>query len=116
MLVAKTFSQPECDLPGYDQDAWAREIAYQSQLAGTHEAALALLTELRRSVTPMLRAATPTRWEPGGQSSQVRPLTLRNLLELYADHTERHVGQIIRIRELIGRPLAMSLLPPDWLY
>ena len=30
--------------------------------------------------------------------------------------TRSHVGQIIRIRELIGRPLAMSLLLPDRLY
>ena len=61
----------------------------------------------------MLRAATPTQWERAANHPRYGPLTLRNLLELYADHTERHVGQIIRIRELIGRPLAMSLLLPD---
>ena len=115
MLVAKTFSQSECDLPGYDQDAWAREIAYQSQPAGTREAALALLTELRRSVTPMLRAATPTQWERAAN----HPKYDHSLCEICWSSmpiTRSHVGQIIRIRELIGRPLAMSLLPPDWLY
>ena len=114
--MRKTFSQPGCDLPGYDQDAWAREIDYQSLPASAREAALDLLGELRRTVTPMLRAATPAQWERLANHPEYGQLTLRNLLELYADHTERHVEQILRIRELIGRPRAMPLLLPVRLY
>ena len=43
-------------------------------------------------------------------------ITLRNLLELYADHSERHVEQILVCRRLLRSPLEMESLLPRRLY
>ena len=115
--MRKIWAQPGCALPGYDQDAWAREHDYL-HLASAEERsnALDLLGALRRSVLPLLRRARGADWERWGEHPDYGRVTLRNLLELYADHTERHAAQIIEIRTLLGKPLAFELLLPERLY
>jgi hypothetical protein len=43
-------------------------------------------------------------------------VTLRNLLELYADHSERHVAQIVERRERLGVPVDLAPLLAERLY
>jgi hypothetical protein len=115
--IRKVFSQSGADLPGYDEGGWAIELDYQSSPATAREAALDLLRELRRFVLPLFLSATPRDWsERFGNHPQYGATTLHNLLELYADHTERHIAQIVHIRELLRRPLEFPLLLPERLY
>lgn len=114
--MRKVFAEPGCALPGYDQDAWCERVGYHSQAASARETALEVLNGLRQLVAPILRRCSPDEWQRTGVHPDYGPVTLRNLLELYADHTERHVAQILDIRERLGFPIAFPLLLPDRLY
>ena len=114
--MRKAISESGADLPGYDQDLWARELGYQALPASARMDALDLLRALRRIVAPALLGATDDVWRRSGFHPEYGELSLRNLLELYADHTERHISQILGIRESLGRPLDFPLLLPDRLY
>jgi len=112
----KVLAEPIGILPGYDQDLWAKHLAYRDRDSAEREAALALFAALRRGVAAKLARATPDDWQRCGLHPDYGPLTLRNLLELYADHAERHVEQILAIRERLGRALPLPSLLPRRLY
>jgi hypothetical protein len=113
----KIWAQSGCELPGYDQDAWARELDYLgSNTAADRENALELLAMLRRAMTPLLMRATADVWNRWGTHPEYGKITLRNVLELYADHTERHIAQILQIRGILGKPTSLEMLLPDRLY
>ncbi|NOT08079.1 MAG: DUF664 domain-containing protein [Gemmatimonadales bacterium] len=110
----KVWAQSGCELPSYDQDAWARELDYLgSCTAEDRENALELLAALRRAATPLLMRATADYWNRWGTHLAYGKITLRNVLELYADHTERHIAQILQIRDILGKPTNLPLLLPD---
>lgn len=98
----------------YDQDCWADGLRYGTRDRAALDEALDLFELLRRTTTPLFREGGGSRtvmhagW--GGQ------ITLRQLLELYADHSERHLAQILERRRLQGVPLAMEPLVADRLY
>ncbi len=112
--MRKVLSEAGPPLPGYDQDAWATRYLHED--AGGRNRALDLLEHLRRATLPLLQRATPEDWSRWGTHPEYGRVTLRNLLELYADHTERHISQILAIRRLLGRGLDFPLLLPERLY
>jgi len=114
--MRKVWSEPTPLLPAYDQDAWVRELDYQRESAALRERALTLLALLREHTLPVLQRATADDWAKSGTHPEYGPVTLRNLLEIYADHVERHVEQILESRALLGRPLTMEPLLPRRLY
>jgi hypothetical protein len=109
-------AQPGGALPAYDQDRFAEGLAYgefdEAQLADT----LALFARLRSVSARLLRRASPEAWENVGAHRQWGEMTLRQLLELYADHGERHLFQILARREALGRPLEIEPRLPERLY
>jgi len=114
--VRKVLAEPGSVLPGYDQDAWARQLDYSGQDDAARETALELFARLRDRIAPRLAVADDVDWEKRGLHPEYGPVTLRNLLELYADHGERHVEQILAIRQRLGRPLALESRLPRRLY
>jgi len=113
----KIWAQSGCDLPGYDEDAWARGLDYLGgHTAADRDNALELLANLRRAVTPLLLRASGETWKRWGTHHQFGKITLRNMLELYADHSERHVAQILHLRGILGKPSSLPMLLPERLY
>lgn len=102
-------------LPGYDQDRWSRDLAYRGSL-GRLEGALALFASVRAATLPLLAGAPAEDWPRAGRHPELGPVTLRNLLELYADHSERHIAQILERRALLGAPVDLAPLLPKRLY
>ncbi len=106
--IRKVRAEPEPLLPAFDQDRWSRELDYQSQYGTARERALTLLTILREHTLAIFRRASADDWSRSGTHPEYGVVTLRNLLELYADHLERHVDQILDARRLMGREIQMQ--------
>jgi uncharacterized damage-inducible protein DinB len=114
--IKMVLAQPGEVWPVYDQDAWVREHAYQAFSAAELESSLLLFEALRAAITPLFSRARDKDWSRDGVHPELGPMTLRNLLELYADHSERHIGQILEMRTMLGQPLEMPLLLERRLY
>lgn len=103
-------------LPGYNQDAWARELGYRGADGSRLDGALALFEALRASTLALFPAMDSPAWGWAGTHPESGRVTLRNLLELYADHSERHLDQIVERRERVGAPIGLPPLLPRRLY
>jgi uncharacterized damage-inducible protein DinB len=114
--IRKVWSEPGSALPAFDQDRWAQALDYPRRGREAREGALALLALLREQTGPLLLGATPRDWAKSGTQPKFGTVTLRNLLELYADHGERHLEQILECRRRLGRPLVIQPLLPRRLY
>lgn len=100
----------------YSQDRWTEALDHNAAGPREMEAGLTLLSALRASMSLKLRALEPDEWQRTGRHRELRVLTVRQLLELYADHVERHVTQILERRRLLDRPLEIEPLLPRPLY
>ena len=103
------FAQPGKTVFTYDENGWATAFDYQRTDASAIERSLHLFEALRAYQLPVFEQATTGQWQHEIQHPQWGGVTLRNLLELYADHSERHIGQILANRSLLGVPVG---LPP----
>jgi uncharacterized damage-inducible protein DinB len=110
------FAQSGAALPFYDQDAWTEQLAHRRLDEAGLERALRLFDLLRQLSGAVLERLTPDDWQRWGTHAEFGPATLRNLLELYADHAERHIGQILTLRELLGKRIELPLLLEQRLY
>lgn len=114
--IRQAYTESDRRFAYYDQDVWAGLFAYQQFDAARLELALRQFEVLRATTLPVFREAAPEDWRRTGLHPERGELTLRQLLELYADHSERHVGQILDRRALLGKPSALTLLLPERLY
>ncbi|MBI3792327.1 MAG: DinB family protein [Gemmatimonadetes bacterium] len=114
--IRKVWSDPPATWPIFDQDVWAKELDYAASGAPARERALTLLELLRERTAPLFARATDADWAKWGTHPEFGRMTLRNLLELYADHVERHIEQVLESRRLLGHPLEMDAPLPRRLY
>lgn len=89
----------------YDQDDWANKLSYPER---NGKDALALFKQLRKSTTELIRLADNSVWENNFVNHpEDGKLTLEKCLELYANHVDKHIGQMQRnvaAWEKAGRP------------
>jgi uncharacterized damage-inducible protein DinB len=111
-----TLAQPGGPLPAYDQDRFAAALEYARFDETLVRETLDLFARLRSVSGRLLSRAPESAWSLASRHAQWGEVTLRQLLELYADHGERHLAQILERRRAIGRPLAMDALLPERLY
>jgi DinB family protein len=109
-------SQPGSTLPGYDQDRFAAGIGYAKFDPPLVRDTFELFSRLRSVSSRLLRRLDPIEWDCCGIHRDWGALSIRQLLELYADHGERHLEQILERRAKLGWPLAMEGLLPVRLY
>jgi hypothetical protein len=109
-------AQPGTTAVGYDQDLWVGRFDYLSLDEDALAHTLALFSELRALTVRLFRRATDVEWTQTIVHPDFGPITLRNILELYADHVERHLSQILVLRAVLGAPLDLPLLLPERLY
>ncbi len=114
--VRQTYTQPGSSFAAYDQDVWANNLGYQEQDNGAVQNALKLFEYLRRTTSVIFHHARAEDWGKIGVHAEHGKITLRNLLELYADHSERHVEQILYIRSLLDKPIEFQLILERRLY
>lgn len=103
-------------LPGYDQDLWTARLRHNDADPALLEETLALFAHLRAVTGRIFAAARGDDWAATGIHPEYGDVSLRKLLELYADHGERHIEQILERRALLGRGMDMAILLPRRLY
>lgn len=103
MRARQVFAEPGASFPVYDQDAWADELAYASLDRSDLEQRLTLFRLLRETTGAIFWRASGEEWKRAGFHPERGEMTLRQILELYADHGERHLSQIQELREYLGK-------------
>jgi len=114
--LRQALAEPGASFAVYDQEAWARTLRYGSRDRKEMVAALSLFSALRSSGTRLFNGASEEDWKKWGSHADWGRLTVRQLLELYADHGERHIEQIVELRLLLGNPVNVPRLLPTRLY
>ena len=82
------------ELPGFDQDLWARLGEYASRVP---EESLALFRLLRTANLQFLRQLTAEQWECHGIHAERGRISVRDLAIHMAGHDANHVEQIRKI-------------------
>lgn len=110
------FAEPGKGFYVYEEAIWATAFGYQDADAAAVESSLRLFEALRTYQLPVFARATAEQWQHEALHPTWGTVTLRNLLELYADHSERHIGQILENRRLLGTPVELPAMLPERLY
>ena len=110
------YAESGASFTGYDQVAWAQMLRYNEAPLSRLHCYLTLFEGLRVSAADIFRRTAPAEWERFAIHPERGPMTLRNLLELYADHGDRHIQQILLCRELLGVPAPVEIVLPERLY
>jgi hypothetical protein len=74
------------------------------------------LFRLLRVTTGKIFEHATDRENPITDKDVYREIFLRCFLEFYADHSERHLAQVLERRKLLGRPMNMEMILPVRLY
>lgn len=114
--IKLAFAQTDALFPGYNQEAWVKAFDYQHKDRKTLDDVIRLFEMLRLFTGSIFRQATGPDWVKTGKHPEFGDMTLRNLLELYADHSERHIGQILDMRKLLGKEIKLPLMLEQRLY
>lgn len=78
---------------GYDQARWARELDYDS---APFAPALAVVEAVRANTAALIRRLPPEAWAASGKHTESGKYTAEDWLSIYAEHMEKHSGQIER--------------------
>lgn len=116
LRVRYVMAQPGIRLPSYDQDLWTARLRHNEADLTLLDDTMALFRLLRRVTGRIFTFAQGDDWAASAIHPDYGEITLRNLLELYADHSERHVEQVLVCRRLLRSPLEMESLLPRRLY
>lgn len=114
--IRQTFAEPGSTFAVYDQAVWAQQFDYQNFDTKSFYSAMMLFDALRLTTTKIFKRAKETDWQKSGIHPEWGDMTLRQLLELYADHGERHIAQILELRKLQNNTLNFELLLKTRLY
>jgi hypothetical protein len=114
--VRQAFTQSNKPLAYYNPDIWATQMDYQNASTESFEQQLQLLELLRITSLRIFKMAKEEDWNKTVSHPERGEVTLKNILQLYADHTERHLAQILERRTLLGKTIEMPLLFTDRLY
>jgi len=100
MVGAQRFRQVIAEdnppLGAFDQDAWAKNLDYARKQP---KQSLESFRRMRAENYDLLKSLPESAFERTGVHSERGPLTLRQLLDTYADHAESHARQMQAIRE-----------------
>jgi len=80
-------------IQGYDQDRWAKVLDYHSLPV---ETALATVEIVRANTVPVLKRMSERDWQRVGTHSESGRYAAEDWLTIYAEHLEKHTGQIER--------------------
>jgi hypothetical protein len=86
-------AEEEPRILGYDQAHWADALDYHSLPV---EPAMATVEAVRANTVPLLRRLSEASWAREGTHTESGAYTAEDWLRIYADHLDKHAGQIER--------------------
>ena len=86
-------TEDDARIQAYDQVHWARTLDYHTLPV---EPAMATVAAVRAHTVPLLRRMADRDWQRAGQHPESGPYSAERWLEIYAEHLEKHSGQIER--------------------
>ena len=89
-------AQDNPTLTAFDQDAWTRNLDYARRKP---KQSLETFRRIRAENHELLKALPPEAFDRPGTHTENGPVTLRSLVEGYANHAESHARQLHDIRE-----------------
>jgi len=92
----QVIAEDDPKLGAFDQEAWARNLDYARRQP---KQSLETFRRIRSENYELLKELPEAAFERKGVHSERGPLTLRQLLEGFADHAESHARQMQAIRE-----------------
>lgn len=114
--IRQVYTQTSRELPWFGQDIWACTLEYQNVPLDIFNLQLRQFELLRKTTRLIFDKACEDDWYKTGIHPVWGEVTLRNLLELDADHSERHIQQILEIRSRLDREIQFLSLLPEKLY
>lgn len=90
-------------LISYDETLFAKALHYEAvDLA----LALRLFADNRAFTVALLNHLPDTAWQRAGIHNQRGKVSLAQMVQMYTDHVDHHVGFITKKRALLGKPAA----------
>jgi uncharacterized damage-inducible protein DinB len=89
--IRRIITQDRPEMHGYNQELWAKNLAYRRQKIDVVSARFALL---RRENASLLEMAGEEVWRLKGRHDEYGEVSLRELIEDYISHTAKHLGQM----------------------
>jgi hypothetical protein len=86
-------AEPSPVILGYDQAHWAEALDYHTLPV---EPAMATVEAVRANTVPLLRRMPEDAWARKGTHTESGAYTAEDWLRIYADHLDKHAGQIDR--------------------
>jgi hypothetical protein len=83
-------------LPSFDQEAWARNLDYERRKP---KQSLESFRRTRSENYELLKDVPESAFDRTGRHAQLGTVTLRAMLEGYAEHAEQHARQLQTIRD-----------------
>lgn len=93
------------NLPVYNQAQWAIDMDYKQNAMNEIKEHLELFKKLRSTTSLLLNEIKDSGWRKTGYHPERGMITLRDILEIYADHSERHLKQILLRRKYLNKEL-----------
>ena len=93
--IRKVLSEDDALLVSYNQDKWANRLNYGKRNLTN---AIELFRLLRKSTAELFEDLSDSDWDRSGKHDERGPMSVFDLVKLYAEHGENHVGQIRQIR------------------
>jgi hypothetical protein len=93
--LRRVIAEENPTLMGYDQEAWASNLNYARRKISE---SLETFRRLRAENYDLLKDLPEAVFERTGTHSERGPVTLRQLVELNAEHPEKHARQVQEIR------------------
>jgi hypothetical protein len=93
--IRKVLAEENGLLIGYDQDKWASRLNYGKRNLNN---AVELFRLLRKSTAELFEDLSEDDWQRTGSHNERGPMTLIDLVQMYAEHCENHISQIRQIR------------------
>jgi hypothetical protein len=95
MRFRQLIAEDNPTMPGWDQEAWTQRLDYEKRKISQ---ALEIFRILRFGNYELLKDLPPETFDRPGVHTTRGPMTLLQMVRLYAEHVESHVKQIQTVR------------------